>query len=118
MLYKNNIVFEKSNQLAHLTYRVTKEFPKEEIYGITSQIRRSALSVPLNIVEGFARCGSKSYKQFLLISYGSLQELKYLLEFSLDEGLLDKNVYEEATGLAEECARLLWKTIKTVKDKG
>jgi four helix bundle protein len=110
----NNLILSKSNELAHLVYKITKSFPKEEIYGLTSQIRMSATSVPANITEGFARISDKLNKQFLMISYGSLQELKYFLTFSYDEKYLNKSDYEKATNLAEECSKMLWKTIKTL----
>jgi len=68
---------------AHDIYRISKKFPKEEMYGITSQIRRASLSVMLNYVEGYARCRSKVYLNFLEMSYGSLQECKYIIDFVL-----------------------------------
>ena len=55
----NNPLIEKSDELAHLVYKITKDFPKEELYGLVSQIRRAAVSIPLNIIEGFARKGAK-----------------------------------------------------------
>lgn len=116
-MFRNNILLEKADKLAHLIYSLTKKFPKEEIFGITSQLRRASLSVPLNIVEGFARRGDKSYKQFLLISYGSVKETKYLLSFCYKEYLLSDDEFKEYDDLAEECAKMLWKTIETVKAK-
>ena len=64
----------KMDEYAHLVYKLTRDFPKEEIYGITSQLRRAALSVILNYVEGYARVKNKVHKNFLEISYGSLKE--------------------------------------------
>jgi len=116
-MQNDNLILNKSNELAHLVYKITRSFPKEEVYGLTSQIRRSATSVPANITEGFARNSDKSNKQFLMISYGSLQELKYFLTFSRDEGYVDKVAYEEMLGLAEECSKMLWKSIKTLETK-
>jgi four helix bundle protein len=113
----DNLILSKSNELAHLVYKITKSFPKEEIYGLTSQLRRSATSVPANITEGFARISDKSNKQFLMIAYGSLQELKYFLTFSCDEGYINKADYEKTQSLAEECSKMLWKTIKTLGSK-
>jgi len=111
---ENNILFGKSDELAHLIYKLTRDFPKEEIYGLVSQLRRAAISVPANITEGFARRTDKSYKQFLLISFGSLKELKYLLQFSFEEEFIDENNYKNALELADECAKMLWKTIETI----
>lgn len=114
---RNNILYTKTDTLAHLVYRVTREFPAHEKFGLTSQLRRAVLSVPLNIVEGFARKGSKQYKQFLLIAYGSLKEAKYLIDFSRDEGYLKNSTHKELFELSEECAKLLWATIRSIEKK-
>ncbi len=66
--------FELADELVVLIYRVTAEFPKEEMYGLISQIRRAAISVPSNIVEGCARDGQADYLRFLNIAFGSLRE--------------------------------------------
>ena len=70
------------DEYVHFVYRLTMKFPRDELYGVTSQLRRSALSVILNYIEGYARKRDKVHKNFLEISYGSLQESKYLLDFS------------------------------------
>jgi len=114
---KNNILYDRADKLAHLVYKETRGFPTHERYGLTSQIRRAALSVPLNIVEGFARKGGKQYKQFLLIAYGSLKETKYLIDFSRDEGYIDDVDHKELFEISEECAKLLWTTIKSIEKK-
>jgi len=75
----------KMDEFVHLIYKITKNFPKEELYGVTSQLRRAALSIILNYIEGYARVKDKVHKNFLEISYGSLKEVKYLLHFSLTE---------------------------------
>jgi four helix bundle protein len=69
--------FELADELAVLIYQVTKEFPKEEVYGLTSQMRRAAVSIPSNIVEGCARESQSEYLRFLEIAFGSLRELHY-----------------------------------------
>jgi four helix bundle protein len=114
---KDDPLSEKADELAHLVYKVTKKFPKEELYGLTSQLRRAALSVPLNIVEGFARKGSRDYRQFLYIAYGSLKETKYLLNFAYKEGYLKEKEYGEISSLAEEVGKILWSSIKTLERK-
>jgi four helix bundle protein len=73
--------FELADELAIMIYRVTKAFPKEEVYGLSSQMRRAAVSVPSNIVEGCARESQAEYFRFLEIAFGSLRELHY--QFSL-----------------------------------
>lgn len=102
------------DKYAHLVYGVTRKFPKEELYGITSQVRRSALLVVLNYIEGYARKRNKVYKNFLEIAYGSLQESKYLLGFSLQENFLSKGEFGEAMVLADGIGAMLWSTIDKV----
>ncbi len=80
--YKNLIVWQKADSLAFEIYKTTKDFPKSEIFGITSQIRRSALSVAVNIVEGYGRKSKAEFSRFIDIAVGSLAETEYLLEFS------------------------------------
>ena len=105
----------KMDRYVHLIYRVTKDFPKEELYGVTSQLRRAALSVVLNYIEGFAR-GKKAVKQnFWEISYGSLKESKYLLHFSLVEQYLHPKDYDKIVKLAEEIGAMLWRSIQSLK---
>lgn len=82
--------FELADEVALLAYRVTAEFPKSEQYGLTSQIRRAAVSVPSNIVEGCARESEADYLRFLTIAFGSLRELHYQLSLAKRLGLLDK----------------------------
>jgi four helix bundle protein len=74
--------FELADEVALLVYRMTRDFPKEEIYGITSQMRRAAVSVPSNIVEGCARNTETEYLRFLEIAFGSLRELHYQIGLS------------------------------------
>lgn len=100
------------DEYVHLIYKLTNTFPKEELYGVISQLRRSALSVILNYIEGYARGSDKIYKNFLEISYGSLKESKYLLEFSLTEKYLSKNDYEQAMKIAEEIGAMTWGVLK------
>lgn len=95
-----------------LVYKLTKKFPKEELFGVTSQLRRSALSVILNYIEGFARLGEKSKQSFIRISYGSLKESKYLLHFSLIEGYLSKEYYKTALDMADNIGAMLWGIMK------
>jgi four helix bundle protein len=74
--YKDLIVWQKSIQLVKLIYQATEEFPSKETYGLTSQIRRSAVAIPSNIAEGFSRRNVGEYKQFLYIAFGSEQSWK------------------------------------------
>ena len=74
--------FELADEVALLVYRATSTFPREEVYGLTSQLRRSAVSVPSNIVEGCGRSRQADYMRLLDIAYGSLKELRYQVDLS------------------------------------
>lgn len=104
----------KMDEYVHLIYKTTKNFPREELYGIISQLRRSSLSVILNYIEGYARNKNKVHKNFLEISYGSLAESKYLLDFSLEEKYLPLNDYKKLLSLADEIGAMLWGIIKNM----
>ena len=80
--------WQQGIQLVEHVYQATREFPKEETFGLTSQMRRAAVSVPANIAEGFARAGTKELIQFLHISAASLSELDTLLEIAIRLGYL------------------------------
>ena len=84
--------FELADNVARLVYRVTRSFPREEIYGLTSQMRRATVSAASNIVEGCAREGEAEYRHFLQIAFGSLRELHYQVDLSIHLGYLkDRN---------------------------
>jgi len=100
------------DEFVHTVYKITKKFPKEELYGIVSQLRRASLSVILNYIEGYARGKDKIHKNFLEISYGSLKESKYLLYFSFCEKFITKNEYDKIIRLADEIGAMLWGIIK------
>jgi four helix bundle protein len=112
-----NILLKKADLLVKEIYRVSKSFPKEEIYGLTSQLRRAALSVPLNIIEGFARNMRNENRRFLEIAYASLKETEYLLYFAYNEKYLATADYEELISLSEEIGKMLWSSIRTIKEK-
>lgn len=103
------------DKYVHDVYAVTKSFPRDEIYGVTSQFRRSSLSVMLNYIEGYARIGEKSYLNFIKISYGSLKESRYLIQFSLIENYLSKEDFERMDKVADEIGGMLWGIIKDEK---
>jgi len=81
--------FQLADEVAIHIYRLTKKFPKDELFGLTSQMRRAAVSVPSNIVEGCARESQSEYFRFLEIAFGSLRELHYQFELSEKLGYLD-----------------------------
>lgn len=87
--HKDLNVWKKSIDLVDIIYKVTKSFPKEELYCLTSQIRRSAISVPSNIAEGAARSSKKEFIQFLYIALGSLSELETQIIIANRQGYLN-----------------------------
>jgi four helix bundle protein len=92
--YKKIKAWQLADELAIKIYKLTQKFPRDEIFGLTSQMRRAAVSVPANIVEGSARQYQKEYLQFLYISMGSLAELGYYIRFSYEMGYLNKEDYD------------------------
>jgi four helix bundle protein len=107
--YKKIIAWQSAHQFALKVYAISKQFPKEELYGVTSQLRRAALSVPTNIVEGTARQGQRELKNFLNIALGSLAESEYLLEFCKEIGYLGEEDYKVLEVLRSRAGLPLWK---------
>ena len=103
--HKDLIIFQKADRLAHKVYQITRVFPKSELYGLTSQLRRAAISVSANIVEGYARSSKKELKRFLDISLGSLAETEYLVAFSRELGYHDNL---EVNSMIDETGKVLW----------
>jgi four helix bundle protein len=99
--------WQLADELALLLYKATREFPKSEIWGLTSQMRRAAISVPANIVEGSARKSRNEYLQFLYIAISSLAELGYYITFTEKLGYLSANKYDELWARTQETARTL-----------
>lgn len=113
--YKNLVVWQRADELAKEVYMATRSFPKEEIYGITSQLRRAVLSVPINIVEGYSRQSKKELRQFINISLASLAEVEYIIDFSLRIGYLKEKDYERLEELRNITGKLLWGFYKSIK---
>jgi len=116
-MYKDLTVYQKSRILVNKIYKCSSLFPRSEISGLTSQLRRAAVSVILNIVEGESRNSTKEYLNFLNISYGSINEVKVCLEISLDLKYIDSNTFQELFSLCEEVSKLLYSYKKTLKLK-
>lgn len=93
--YKKLAVWGKSHQFALNIYRVTATFPKDELYGLTSQIRRASVSVPPNIAEGSGRGGNPELIRFLRIAAGSAHEAEYQLLLAHDLGYLNDELYKQ-----------------------
>lgn len=108
------IVYKKAYELALLTYKITKDFPEVEKYGLISQMRRSAVSLPSNIAEGYRR-GKREYLQFLRIAYGSCAELETQLLLSRDLGFISNGEkFEGVYSLQDEVSRLLGALINKI----
>ena len=105
--------FELADRLVLMVYQVTRLFPKEELFGLTAQLRRSAVSVPSNIVEGCARHTEADYVHFLDVAYGSSRELQYQLSLSVRLGFLQDP--QEIEQLSEETAKVLNGLIRALR---
>lgn len=107
----------KMNVYVHFIYKLAKDFPKDEMYGCTSQLRRATLSVILNFIEGFARQKIAVKRNFWEISYGSLQESKYLIDFCFDEKYIkDELDYKKAKEMSEEIGAMLWRALEPLSE--
>lgn len=111
--YKKLSFWASSHKLAKEVYNITKSFPKSELYGITSQLRRAALSIPTNIVEGCGRESKKELKRFLVIASGSAAEVEYLLFFASEIDLISKSDHIELNKKILE----IKKTLTSYKNK-
>lgn len=100
-------VFKKAHALVLKTYKLTKIFPSDEKYGLISQVRRSAYSIPSNLMEGSNRLGSKEYRQFVGIARGSAAELKYQLMLSRDLEYISEQNFNEIGAEILEISRML-----------
>lgn len=105
--FKTLKVWEKGHQLTLAVYRATARFPKDELYGLTSQIRRSSASIPANIAEGCGRSGRAELSRFLQVSMGSASELQYHLLLAHDLKFFDDALYKELEDQVIELKRML-----------
>ncbi|MBU2509265.1 four helix bundle protein [Patescibacteria group bacterium] len=105
----------KIDDYVFFVYTLTKFIPKEELYGVTSQLRKATLSIALNYIEGYARQSKKSIKYFYDISYGSLKESKYLVEFSNKMGYIPEEDLKRAVAMNDVIGAMLWTAIKGIK---
>ena len=113
--YKDLKVWEAGMEMAVAVYRATDSFPKPEVFGLVSQIRRAASSIPANIAEGFSRQHKTEFKQFLHIAKGSLSELRTHLCLSERLGFLDSNTAVLLEEQADSIARMLHGLISTLR---
>ncbi len=104
--YKDLVVYQKSYQLTLDIYNATRNYPAAELYALTSQMRRAAVSIPSNIAEGYRR-GRKEYIQFLRIAQGSCSELETLISLSKDLSLINEGVFKNLYQTQDDVSRLL-----------
>ncbi len=116
--YRDLIVWQKAMDLTEKCYHATQAFPTEERFGLTSQIRRSAVSVASNIAEGYGRDSDGSLIQFLKVSQGSLKELETQIMVSERIGMLAKPLSEALLSMADEIGKMLRGLINSINKKG
>lgn len=115
--YTDLIVWRESRKLATLVYELTKKFPSTEVYGLTSQMRRAAVSIPSNIAEGFGRASAKEKNQFYYIANGSLLEVETQGYIALDVDLLSKQNLQQLLQQTTVTQKLLYGLIKANKER-
>lgn len=115
--YQDLRVWEKGYKLCLEIYRLTKKFPDEEKYGLSSQLRRSSVSIPSNIAEGYGRKGRQEYIHYLYVGYGSCCELKTQVMLAVDLGYIKKNEREKVLELLSEVERMLKALINSLEKK-
>lgn len=101
--------WQKSHQLTLRIYQVTQRFPKDELYGLTSQMRRSSASIPTNIAEGCGRSSTSELKRFFVIATGSSSELHYQLLLSKDFGYLSESIFKELSNEAVQISKMIYR---------
>jgi len=115
--YRDLIAWQKSFELAVAIFNLTKYFPKSELYGLVSQMRRAAFAVPSNIAEGYARQHRAEYIQFLSIAYSSGAELETQLSLAKELSLAPAEKFQKSEELVSETMRLLNGLIRNLKSK-
>jgi four helix bundle protein len=110
-------VWQKSMQLTVAVYRLTRDFPREQVYGLTSQIRRSAISVPSNIAEGQGRLNPAEFRQFLGIARGAVCELQTQLEIARALDIGTPKLIDEALGLSHEVGKMIFAFLGSINEQ-
>jgi len=117
MQWKKLKVWQETHKLVLEIYKTTASFPQSEIYGLVTQLKRAAYSVPSNIVEGQSRNTTKEYVQFLHNSRGSLEEVRYFLLLSQELGYLSAELYQNLEKKYEAASKMLNGLIKSLREK-
>lgn len=113
--YKKLILYQKAKELVLIIYKLTTKYPKSELFNLVSQMRRAAVSVLANIIEGYSRESSTEYARFLTIAIGSITELGVLLDLSLDLKFIDQTEHKNVYNLLQETKNLLYGSRKAVR---
>jgi four helix bundle protein len=113
--FKKLKVWQKAHNLTLRIYKTSRKFPKEELYGLTSQIRRASSSIPANIAEGCGRGGDMDFARFLQIAMGSASELEYHILLAYDLNIIDHHTFDAHTGDVSEVKQMLSSFIKRLK---
>jgi len=115
--YRDLAVWNKGRELVKTVYLLTRQFPKEELYGLTSQLKRAVISVPSNIAEGHSRSGTKDFIHFISIAIGSLAEVETQILLSLDLGFTKEIDIKEIISQIHELQRMLHALRTSLKGK-
>ena len=115
--FRDLLIWQKSMDLVTEVYKLTELFPKEEIYGLTSQVRRSAISIPSNISEGYGRDGNKDYLRFLNIGISSLFEMQTQLEIAYNLKYINEIQFNKIHDESREIERMLSSFIRKIKER-
>jgi four helix bundle protein len=117
MPYERLTAWEKCHELTLAVYRTTREWPREETYGLTSQARRAAYSAAANMAEGAARQGAREFRRFLDMSVGSLNELSYVFRLAKDLGLSSEADLQPIEELRQTAGRMTWRLYESIRKK-
>ena len=117
MPYERLTAWEKCHELTLAVYQATRQWPREEICGLTSQARRAAYSATANMAEGAAKQGSREFRRFLDMSVGSLNELSYILRLAMDLELGSREALQALETLRESAGKLTWRLYDAIRKK-
>ncbi len=113
--FRDLLVWQRSMALTTAVYQLTRAFPREEAFGLTSQLRRSAISIPSNIAEGHGRLSAPEFRRFLLIARGSSCELQTQLEVAANLGFADGHLLKNAQDLSNEVESMLYALLNSMR---
>lgn len=115
--YKKLIIYQKPKKLVLLIYQTTKTYPKEELFTLVSQMRRSAVSIPSNIVEGYPKSSRIDFVRLLDIAIGSSNELEVQVELSYELSFINKSNFDKINDLLTEVKKLLYSFQRSMREK-